>query len=157
MSNSLALVLEAIGPSKTESAADETAGLVKATLRPKFIGKQIKTEMKTMMLADDFTNADALHFLALHNLLHEQIYGVLDVDMEGRSLRVVRSRVQKMLNALGSKAMLEFVRWAWNSERSREAWRRDNFFEQGRMGAYKLFSRHKLVEYRLSLARQKAR
>lgn len=151
-------VVNAVGSKKVETAAEELARDVKTGGKvPTYLGARVKEEMTAMMNADDFTGADALHFLALHNLLHEKIYGVEDPDLAGQSLRVWRRNVQKMLSVIGPQAMLEFVRWAWNQERSREAWRRENFFEAGRLSAFKLFSRHKLTEYRLALARQKAR
>ena len=142
-------------PIEAKSPAEEMEHLARTSKKAKYLTEDIRAKAMEMMRTGDFERADALHFLAVHDYLHEQIYGVPDPDVMGPALRISRTQVQGMLTALGSKKLTDFVRWAWNEERRRETWRRENHRDGARMSAQRLFSRSKLTEFYIAVQRQK--
>jgi len=137
------------------SPAEEMEHLARTSKKAKFLTADIRVKALQMMRKGDFERADALHFLAAHDHLHEQIYGVPDPDVMGPALRISRSQVQGMLSSLGTKRLTDFVRWAWKEEQRRETWRRENHRDGARMSAQRLFSRSKLTEFYIAMQRQK--
>jgi hypothetical protein len=151
-------VMDALsGVRQKEGAAREVTRLVRETdSKPKLhMTPRIRLEAEKMISAKDFSRAEAVHFIALHDALHEKVYGLPDPDVNGKSFRIARSNCQSWIEALGKEQLLDYIRWAWREEFRREVWRRENHRDGGRLSISTLLSRHKLTEYRISLARQK--
>ena len=156
-------VMSAVDEVKSEQkASDEVVMLVKRKQKGPvlFLTQRVRDEVQEMIAANDFSKATAMHFLALQDLLHSKVYGVPDPALTGRGGRAVvgvRMQAQGLLNVLGTEGLLEFVRWAWLEEERTERWRRENHRDGARLGAGRLFSRAKLTDYRISLARRGAK
>lgn len=149
--------LDAVVRMSNKSEADRFVAEPFHRRGPRRLTEKVRKEALEMMQRSDFSTAEPVHFMALHDLLHEQVYGVEDPDLRSPARRGVSSQCSGMLEALGPQVMTDFIRWAWTEEQRRETWRRENHRDGGRLGARSLFSRVKLTEYRISLQRQKAR
>ncbi len=93
--------------------------------QPKYINETIREQTRAMMASGDFSQACAVHFLALHDELHRKVYGVGDPDLTGgMPVNRARQQAQGLLSAMGADALVKFVRWAWQDEKRCEDWRR---------------------------------
>lgn len=106
-----------------------------------------------MFKARDFSGAEPRHVVALHAMLHAEIIGVEEADLDGESFLGAVSAARKLCtDAFGGQVreLVEYVRWAWAREKQREQRRRAN--EQtnaGRLSWRWLFaSRSTLTDYR---------
>jgi hypothetical protein len=114
-----------------------------------------RVEVK-QMLGKEHCKWEPYHLVALYLELHLWCYGVEDVLDSKDRIRAVsfaRSMVEREHNG-DMESAINFIRWAWSSEKGKEKWRRDNGISNGRLHWYKLFKQPSLhVEYRISLER----
>lgn len=104
----------------------------------------------------DWSSATPRHFVALHEDLHEEVYGV-PTDMGSRERKLACFAASKCLrDDFGGDpaAMAEYVRWVWlDRELGRERWRRENKRGGGRLGWNLLFGKA-VGDYRLEVLRK---
>lgn len=104
----------------------------------------------------DWASATPRHFVALHEDLHAEVYGVRS-GMSSRERQLACFAASKALRddfAGDPAAMAEYVRWAWlDRELGRERWRRENKRGGGRLGWSLLFGKA-VGDYRLEVMRK---
>lgn len=108
--------------------------------------------------AEEWSDIRPEHLVALYAVCHEDIYGVSAVpELEGEAWYGARSAAASMLRKEfddDTEAAVEYLRWTWRREQSREKWRRDNGRPGGRITWRAQFcSRTMLTEYRIDQER----
>lgn len=113
-------------------------------------------EAVLMMESGDWSAAVPRHFVALYALLHEKVYGVRADELTPSARLVAAGLARGMCDRLfggDPGEMAGYMRWVWAREKDREAWRRANQKDGGRIGARLVFGGALVTEYRLHLAR----
>lgn len=115
-------------------------------------------EVKAMMESEQWTKGKASHLVALYYVLHEMVYGVAP-ELKGEELKEAKLAAGSFLHSKCAddfEAAVEFMRWVWARERSREQWRRDNKID-GKVLGWRLILRHSSMytEYRVAMERRK--
>ncbi len=108
----------------------------------------------------EWGDAPALVFVALYSNLHEGIYGCSPAELGPTERLRAAGMARRMLDQefdFDPAAMAEFMRWAWKREHSREQWRRETGNAGARIGWVIQFGGRLLTDYRVDLARAKAR
>lgn len=119
---------------------------------------QARLEMEAMTKTGDWAAATGRHLVALWGLMHQRVYGVAAAELEDS---VQYGLAAKAANALikghfgeDVSAAIEFMRWAWRREQSREKWRRENGKSGGRMGWRLQFAGSLVTDYRVDMRRR---
>lgn len=155
--------------SDAESETDEFSKLVREVSekkerrksRSKTISNSVfekaSREVDAMIRSGDWEKVTTRHLVALYDRMHFKCYGVEAVEL-GPS-----ERYNAMMQAGGMvrrefggscEEAVEFMRWAWTREISREKWRRENGKDGGRIGIRLMFGGALLTDYKLHLARK---
>ena len=136
--------------------------------RPKLIsdaswGKAVG-RAKEMAAEGDWRGAKAVHFVALHAVLFEEVYEFAPLDLvpetrffaAGMAASLAKSVFGFSAEEEGSAAkMFAYVRWVWEREVEKEAWRKSKGIEGGKPPGWRLvFSRNLLNEYANSVLRK---
>ncbi len=108
-------------------------------------------ELNTMLESGTWSNARPAHLVELYCLLHEKVYGVEALDLRGQlnrqaAARMVLTMMKRDFNSL-AEPMVEFMRWSWQREESREEWRRRNNTGRRRLTWRMQFGGELLTEY----------
>ena len=154
---------------ESEAAAKAVAALVgssKKKKRPKRrAGPTAKgiakttAQMEEMRGARDWSDARPAHLVALYCVLHAWCYGVPAAEVIGLTWLAASSAAAKMIrDEFGGEIgeSIDFMRWVWKREKSRERWRRENGRDGSRIGWRLQFQqRHLVTDYRIALARRK--
>lgn len=131
-------------------------------------GPEVETVRRTVV-AEMRALAEALHEKHAHQIsgytlvsvwawAHEELYGVSPAsELAGLAWLAAGSSAEGLIRGEfggdGARA-LDFVKWALRREQEREAWRKRNGKEGGRLTWRQLFSlRQLVVDYRVSLQR----
>ncbi len=92
--------------------------------------KKVADELSAMLESDEWEQARPVHLVELYCLLHENVYGVEALDLRGQLNRQACARmVLTMLRRDFDDevpALVDYMRWSWQREESREEWRRRN-------------------------------
>ena len=92
--------------------------------------KKVVDELSAMLESDEWGQARPVHLVELYCLLHENVYGVEALDLRGQLNRQACARmVLTMLRRDFDDevpALVDYMRWSWQREESREEWRRRN-------------------------------
>jgi hypothetical protein len=90
--------------------------------------KRAKHELEQFLLEGPLDDRmKGRHFVALYARLHEKTYGVAPAELEGTVFFGAVSAADRMLRVEfdgKAEAMIDFIRWVWVRERSREKGRR---------------------------------
>lgn len=121
-----------------------------------------REEALEMFKRRDFTGAEERHVVALHAMLHLEILGVEEADLDAEVfLGAVSAAKRLCAEAFGGQVgeLVEYVRWAWGREKQREARRRANDETNGARLSWRwLFAaRQTLTDYRVALHRSRSR
>lgn len=119
-----------------------------------------REEALAMFRARDFAKAEARHVVALHAMLHKEILGADEADLDAEVFLGAVSAAKKLCTeAFGGDVaeLVEYVRWAWGREKQREARRRANEETNGfRLSWRWLFAaRQTLTDYRVAQHRSR--
>jgi hypothetical protein len=153
---------------ENEAAAQAVASLVGA---PREYRKQkgptaakvekMIAEMNEMRTSNDWSEARPAHLVALYAWAHAQVYGVPASELVGLNWLAAASASAKLVrDEFGDdpSVAVEFMRWTWKREKSREQWRRDNGKDGGRLTWRAQFQqRYVLTDYRIDQARKARR
>lgn len=116
---------------------------------------RIREETREMIRSQSFAGAKPSHFVALYELMHEQVYGVEATDMTNEQRRRAGFRASQFLGTECNgdpELFARYVRWFWRREKERETWRKEEQrVYRATWGA--AFSRSAAVEFRMALAR----
>lgn len=119
-----------------------------------------RAETESMMETGEWESCSARHIVALYDLMHVKVYGV-DAGMTSQERHIATVRtgpfVTKEFGGDYEQA-IEFFRWVWKREMSKEKWRRENEIgsESGaRLTIWAMISSRTLTDYRVSLLRKK--
>lgn len=115
------------------------------------------TDVSDLMASGDWSKAKPIHVFALYCHLHEHVYGVPPGETGSadrtRACFQVANLIRSQFDGKISE-MVDFVRWAWQREESRESWRRENGRLSGfRLGSRLLFSGTMVSDYRVQMKR----
>lgn len=114
-------------------------------------------EVNEMLARGALAEARPEHFVALYADLFFRVYGVQDESLTAKERSVAKLQAKRMLETdFGGdrKAMATFVSWTWTREKQREAWRRANAKEGGRLSWRYQFGKAVLTDYRIDVARR---
>jgi hypothetical protein len=154
-------------PTKSGSAAEQFARMADAKqeqidrrpkgfkLSPTSIAKA-KREMDAMADAGAWTSARGVHLVALYSWLHVAIYGVEPAELDGREWALASVLAQRFCatNFEGDFGdCVEFMRWVWKREASREEYRRTQKQSGGRIGWRLQFGAALVTDWRVDRAR----
>lgn len=113
------------------------------------------------MRTGDWSEAVAKHFVALYDLMHTRVYGVVCVELGPRERFGVSMKAKTMLEKQfdgNAAAMAEFLRWTWQREEWREKRRREDCTGGSqRLGPWLQFNGAVLTDYRLEMSRRTSR
>jgi hypothetical protein len=107
-------------------AAQVEVGAKHFQLAPRSISKA-KGEMDAMSDSGVWTSARGVHLVALYSWLHTAVYGVEPAELDGKAWALASVMAQRFCaqHFEGDFAgCVEFMRWCWKREASREEWRR---------------------------------
>lgn len=122
--------------------------------------RAVLVEMGDLVKANDWKDATAVHFVALYAYLHDQIYGFAPGELTARERMAAAGAASRMLSASfdgDPDDMVDFMRWTWRREASRERWRRENHRPGGKLTWRFQFSGRALDEYRADLMRSRGK
>ncbi len=134
-------------------------GVGKKKSPPRFNQDKARKELREMLTEGEFTQAKSLHFVALYEWAHEQVYGVLPAEFSTKttwkSAMFAASKLLKDEFAGDPTKMVDYIRWTWKREKSREVARRQGKNPNiGRLGwRLQFVTRHLVTDYRIDLAR----
>lgn len=107
----------------------------------------------------EWEEATGRSFVGLYALCHRIVYGVLPEDLaEKGALGLAAKMANTCLHtSFGDdrSAFVEFIKWTWDREKSRELWRLQNGKQGGRIGIRLQFSGSLITDHRVDLARRK--
>lgn len=116
-------------------------------------------EVEERREANDWESARPGHMVALYAMCHEKIYGFIPNELDkGKEYALAVLSAARMLKGEfrgESKIMVEFIRWTWRREQSREKWRRERGQGGQRIGWRLQFNGSMVSDYRVDLARRK--
>jgi hypothetical protein len=147
-----------VGMSAVEFAAraPERARYVKS-LGPK-VRERLAQEIQRHIATNDWRGAGAQHLVALYCECHEQVYGVRATELDqGREFAFAANEATGLVSREFDDKIeraVEYVRWVWVRERSREAWRIREGKPGGRIGWKLMFSSRMVTDFRVELARE---
>ncbi len=121
---------------------------------------KITAEAVRRMRSGEWEGAGTLAFVALYAHLHEGVYGCAPADLDPRTRLAATNMARRMLDREFDEdpaALAEFMRWCWKREAANEKWRRENARDGRRISWRLQFSSSLLTDYRVDLARAKAR
>lgn len=117
-----------------------------------------RVEVEAMMKSGEWEGTSARHLVALYALMHERVYGVAAAELGPKERYTSCLRAGTLVKReFGGDYVeaVEFMRWAWTREKSREKWRRENGKDGGRIGPGLMFGGALLTDYRLAMARRR--
>jgi hypothetical protein len=119
--------------------------------------ERARAEMEERAASGDWDGASGAHLVCLYEFLHRSVYGV-DSDIDRKSRMFAGSAAERMIKrdfAEDAGRAVLFMKWVWKREQEREAWRRANNRDGGRVGWRLQFCFASLVtDYRVHVARQ---
>lgn len=155
-------VIEATGDLEEWANSDARGRPKVERQRPKTIAASVfgrtVSETRAMMQSGDWEGAGARHLVALYAILHERVYGVEAVELGPQERYTATLRAGLFLkHEFGGDVAeaVQFFRWTWAREKSREDWRRENRRSGGRIGIRLMFAGQILTDYRLDRARKR--
>ena len=108
----------------------------------------------------DWEGTGTLTFIGLYAYLHNAVYGCEPGELGPTERLRAAGMARRMLDRDfdgDAAAMADFMRWCWKRESDREKWRRETGNEGGRISWMLQFGGKLLTDYRVDLARAKAR
>jgi hypothetical protein len=124
--------------------------------------RQYIEEADEMRRLWDWEGASGGHFVALYLWCHHEIYEVHSVDLDdskayAQATRLAQSMLENIFNG-DEKAMLLYLQWVWDKERSREKARKVHPDLPGtRKGWRLIFGRYLLPDYQLEQHRRRSK
>lgn len=124
--------------------------------------KKVREEVEAMNEVGGeagWKEATPLHFLAMLEDLHEDVYGV-PVAHTGRDRAKASGALAGFMKrqlGVDSAVMYRFLIWAWDREKKTEVWRRENGREGARLTWERVVTGGPLTDYRVALSRGKFR
>lgn len=82
-----------------------------------------------MIQTDSWDDANPHHMVSLFNYCHKAVYGMHVLDLEGKEWFAASSKVKKFVKDFFDDdyaELVKFIRWTWNREKHREAFRKQN-------------------------------
>lgn len=119
-----------------------------------------KKEAWRRMQSANWEGAQPRVFAALYALLHERVYSVAPSELTPQIRAYATGAAKRMLaREFDDKPeeMAVFMRWAWMREQKREAWRRENNRDGGRISWTLQFNGSLITDWRLEQSRKPAR
>jgi hypothetical protein len=114
-------------------------------------------EVDQMLRSGVWDGASARHLVALYDVMHQRAYGVAAAELgpaERYNAGLLAGNMLKREFGGDLVDMVNFMLWAWQREIEREAWRRENGRDGGRIGVRLMFNNALLTDYRIHLARR---
>lgn len=132
--------------------AKEIKGPSKQTMQ------RVKRENALFSDSGNWNAASPHHLVSLVASCHEEVYGVVDFELEapktfGLAAILAKNLLSKRFNG-NVQAMVEFIRWTWKREKAREQWRIENQKEGKRISFRLQFSDSLFSDFVLHLRRQ---
>ena len=125
---------------------------------PKRLRERCKDEAMCRVRENNWEGAKASHFVALHQVLYEECYGV-PLDLGSREFKMAAMAAGQLLkNEFGGSPidLLSFMRWVWKREMGREKWRRENNHNGGTLEWAHVFRGGKaLRDYKIASNRRR--
>jgi hypothetical protein len=116
-----------------------------------------RSGMQEMLGAEKWKDATGTHLVALYEWVHEKIYGVLPLELDGRAWARAASMANRMVATHFEndfEKAVTFMRWVWRGEKKREEWRRDKGVDGGRIGWWQMFNGGRFItDYKVSVDR----
>ena len=116
-------------------------------------------DVRKCMASGDWSKAGCRHFLALYVVMHEEVYKVTPVELTPHERVKAVMGISRMLKTWfddDAGEMASFMRWTWEQEREREAWRLKNGRQGGRIRWQKQFGPDFVSDYRAHLVRSRS-
>ena len=119
---------------------------------------KVLAETEAKIESGDWTTATHEHIVGLYLWGHEAVYGVSVLE---EIVPAYRGAVQAAKTLVGRvdgsiPDAVEFMRWVWKREESREAWRREHVGSGKRLSWKAVFSHSIFNDYRADLLRRGA-
>jgi hypothetical protein len=114
-------------------------------------------EASAMARSGDWTDAKAIHFLAVYIVFHERIYKVFPTDLTPEVRHRARFMVANFLEREfggDTATFADYMRYSWQREAAIEETTRKEHRDRGRISWYTMFTNgYLLTNYRVHLAR----
>jgi hypothetical protein len=145
-----------------ETRLDQSAPAKKAKTLPTMSGPEMertKLKVSAQMANGIWDGSKGKHYVALFEILHEQVYGTAPLEMTGRvrhiaSLLAWRILTQHFQGDEGE--MAAFVRWVWIRELGRVKWRQENGRDPRRIDYMQQFSGGFVTDYRVAKSAERS-
>lgn len=151
---------EQAGAAKAAADLELFAGVGKKRSKPAGLNPdKARAEVSAMLAAGDFDKAKPMHLVALYEWCHEQVYGVAPAEFATKAAwkpaLFAASKLTREEFRGSASATVDFIRWTWAREKSREHARRTGRNEStGRIGwRLQFVTRHLVTDYRIEIAR----
>ena len=115
---------------------------------------------RAMAAEDSWGEARPLHFVALHAVLFEAVYEFAPLDLTPQTRMTacgMVSALQKQVFGDDPSKVASYLKWVWQREEEREAWRRKNGRGGKVVGWRLIFGRNLLNEYALDVRRKSSK
>ena len=116
--------------------------------------------VREMAAKEDYAGARALHFVALHSILFEAVYGFESAELTPATRMAACGMASCLLKQVFGEDPSKFaayLRWVWGREEEREKWRREKKVGGKMIGWRLVFGRSLLDEYALDVRRRGSR
>lgn len=111
--------------------------------------------VRAMVTAKAFEGTSAVHLVALYEYCHELVYGEPPLELENNEVwklaTFAAARLVKKHFDGDTDAAMEFVRWTWQRERSRKAYRERKGIASTRLGWRLQFRDDMVTDYRIAM------
>lgn len=111
--------------------------------------------VRAMVVAKKWEDASAVHLVALYEYCHELVYGEAPLELDNNEVwklaTFAAARMVKRHFDGDAAAAMEFVRWTWQRERSRRAWREKKGVTSTRLGWRLQFRDDMVTDYRIEM------
>lgn len=117
-----------------------------------------RTEFETQAMIDErnFDGCQIRHLVALYAIMHKKCYGV-EVVMSSTERYTATARMGRFARTMFGgdlDKVIDYLRWLWTREMSREKWRRENNHGGGTISFFATISGALVTQYRVFLSRQ---
>lgn len=107
----------------------------------------------------DWETATGRSFVGLYALCHRIVYGVTPADLEEKGAFGLAAKIANtcLHTSFGDDraAFVEFIKWTWEREKSRELWALQNGKQRSRIGVRLQFSGSLITDHRVDLERKR--
>jgi len=108
----------------------------------------------------NWVGAKPSSIVALYGVCHERVYGCSPAELSNglTYLLATAAAARQTKEEFGGDPIraVEFMRWVWVREESREKWRRENGRDGGRISWKLQFGKALVTDYRIAMARKKS-